>query len=366
MSWDAAVAARLERIRASGRWRTPRPFDAAGPTGTLQGRPVVSFASNDYLGLSVHPAVVSAAHAALDRWGAGAGASRHVTGSRPVHHELEEELADFAGEQAAVVFPSGFAANLSVLSVLGTPGTRILSDERNHASIVDGCRLSRADVTVYRHGDVGHVESLLAAGGGPAVVVTDAVFSMDGDRAPLADLAGACARRGALLVVDEAHSVLEPKRPIACEHLRVGTLSKAAGSVGGFVAGRRPFIELLVNAARPYIFTTAPAPADAAAALAAVQVMGSAEGDALRARLLELVARVRPGHPTPIVPVVLGTEQRALRASADLLAQGLLVPAIRPPTVPPGSSRLRVTLCAAHTDEQVARLVAALERTAAA
>ncbi|MEA2715722.1 MAG: 8-amino-7-oxononanoate synthase, partial [Actinomycetota bacterium] len=262
-------------------------------------------------------------------------------------------------------------ANLGVLTTFGAAGARILSDARNHASIVDGCRLARADVEVYDHADLSHVADLLAAESRgsrdrPTVVVTDTVFSMDGDVAPVDKLARLCADHGALLVVDEAHAVLGPDPHLdGVEHLRVGTLSKTLGSVGGFVAGTRRFVELLVNRARPFVFTTAPAPADAAAALAAVQIVRSDEGRHLVARLRRHVTTVAgPAHPSPIVAVVLGDEQAALDASAALAAEGLIVPAIRPPTVAPGTSRLRVSLSAAHTDDQVARLTEALRALA--
>ncbi|MGP8059072.1 MAG: aminotransferase class I/II-fold pyridoxal phosphate-dependent enzyme [Acidimicrobiales bacterium] len=364
--WAKRIERTLDGVVDEGRWREPRPFDARGPAGRLvdEGHEVVSFASNDYLGLSQHPSVVAAAHEALDRWGAGAGASRLVTGSRPVHRDLEEALADWRGTEAAVVFPTGFAANLGLLSALGTRGARIYSDELNHASIIDGCRLSRAEVSVYRHADPDHLEALLAGGRGPAVVVTDSVFSMDGDAAPLAELAARCRRHDALLVLDEAHAVLGPhpgpEVTDGLEVVRVGTLSKTLGALGGFVAGTRRVAELLVNVARPYIFTTALTPADAAAALAAVGVVRSEEGRLLVDRLATHVERIAPGHRSPIVPVILGSEQRALAVSAALLHQGLWVPAIRPPTVPLGTSRLRVTVSAAHTDADVGRLVAAL------
>ena len=363
--WGEWVDAALDGVRAAGRWRAPRDLAGGGPATVVAatGQPVVSFAGNDYLGLSQHPAVVAAAHHALDRYGAGAGAARLVVGSRPVHSELEAALAAWKGAEGAVLFPTGFAANLGVLSVVGGPGVRVVSDELNHASIIDGCRLSRAEVSVYRHGDVDHAAALLK-GAERAVVVTDAVFSMDGDEAPLADLAEVCAAAGALLVVDEAHAVLGPRfdgaAAAGAEVLRVGTLSKTLGSLGGFVAASRRWCDLLVNRARPYIFTTASTPADAAAALAAVGVVQSAEGAALRARLRAHVDAVRPGHPSPIVPVVLGSEEAALAAAESLLAQGLLVPAIRPPTVAEGTSRLRVALSAAHTAEQVGALVQAL------
>ena len=408
--WAKRVQAQLDQVVDGGRWRSPREFDALGPAGALEGvssgEPVVSFASNDYLGLSMHPAVVDAAARALTRWGAGAGASRLVTGSRPVHAALELALAEWKGTEAAVCFPTGFAANLGVLSVLGGPEVRVLSDELNHASIIDGCRLSRSQVSIYRHGDLAHLEELLAEGGGsggaasgagasgsgrpsgghthayaatPTLVVTDTVFSMDGDAIAIEEIAALCRRHGALLLIDEAHAVLGPNPSAipsaipSANHsaadvgndgpalVRVGTLSKTLGALGGFVAGPRNVIDLLINLARPYIFTTALSPADAAAALAALAVLRSPEGDALVARLRTWVDAVAgPDHPSPIVPVVLGSEERALEASALLLSDGLWVPAIRPPTVPVGTSRLRVTLSAAHTEAQVARLVDAL------
>ena len=367
--WAAAVDDRLDRVRAEGRWRTVRRLDALGPAGHLDGdgdgadRAVTSFASNDYLGLSAHPAVLAAAHEALDRWGAGATASRLVVGSRPPHHALEEDLAAWKGTDAALVFPTGYMANLGVLTALAGPGTRIVSDELNHASIVDGCRLARGELAIAPHADVAAADRLLAADDRPAVVVTDAVFSMDGDVADVEGLAEVCARHHALLVLDEAHAVLGPDPgpwPAGAEVVRVGTLSKALGALGGFVACSGALRDLLVNAARPFIFTTGLSPADAAAGRAALGVVRSAEGEALRTRVRAHVDRLRPGHPSPIVPVVLGEEEAAVAAAATLLDQGLLVPAIRPPTVPAGTSRLRVTLSAAHTDAQVDALVAGL------
>ncbi len=375
--WADRIRSQLAQVVDEGRWRVPRQFDARGPEGALEGADVVSFASNDYLGLSAHRDVVAAAHAALDRWGTGAGASRLVTGSRPVHAELEREIAEWKDTEAAVCFPTGFAANLGVLSVLGGPGVRVFSDELNHASIIDGCRLSRSEVTVYRHGDLVQLEGLIASGEGrvdrPALVVSDTVFSMDGDVAPLAELLALCARHGALLVLDEAHAVLGPHldlgavaAPVRSSLVRVGTLSKTLGALGGFAAASRDVVDLLVNRARPYIFSTALPPADAAAALAALRILRSTEGEALVARLASLVGRLSeagvapPAHPSPIVPVVLGSEQAAIDASATLLDAGLWVPAIRPPTVPAGTSRLRVTLSAAHRDADVGRLIDAL------
>jgi 8-amino-7-oxononanoate synthase len=363
--WDERVRAELGSVRDAGRWREPRDLVPSGAvTGTVAGRPVVTFASNDYLGLTQHPDVVAAAHAALDRWGTGTGASRLVVGSRPLHGELEVELAVWKGTEAALLFPTGFAANLGLLATLGGSDVTILSDELNHASIVDGARLARASVRVYRHAELDHLAKLLVEVGGPALVVSDSAFSMDGDVADVGGLAELCASHDALLVLDEAHAVLGPAvdldERVGVPLLRMGTLSKALGSLGGFVAGPRAYVDLLCNRARPFIFTTAPTPADTAAALAALRIVRSQEGDALVARLRSHVDRVRPDHPTPIVPVVLGDDDTALAAAARLLERGLLVPAIRPPTVAPGTSRLRVTLSAAHTDDQVDRLLAAL------
>jgi 8-amino-7-oxononanoate synthase len=377
-NWPDRIRDQLAQVVNEGRWRAPRQFDAFGPRGTLEGADVVSFASNDYLGLSVHPAVRGAAHEALERWGTGAGASRLVTGSRPVHADLEEALAQWKGTEAAICFPTGFAANLGVLSVLGGPGVRVFSDELNHASIIDGCRLSRSHVVVYRHRDLDHLDQLLASGNAgqrvPSLVVTDSVFSMDGDVAPVADLAAICARHGALLVIDEAHAVLGPRVELSwapqasrATLVRVGTLSKTLGALGGFVAASRDVVDLLINRARSYIFSTALTPADGAAALAALRVLRSAEGAALVSRLASLVQRLSdaglapPGHPSPIIPVICGPEQAAIDASMTLFAGGLWVPAIRPPTVPVGTSRLRVTLSAAHRDEDVALLVRSLQ-----
>ena len=376
-SWDQWAAARTRSIHDAGRWRRIQAFDAAGPRGVLAdpdapggSRAVTSFASNDYLGLSTHPALAAAAVAAIERWGTGSGAARLVVGSRPVHHDLEAGLAAWRSCEAALVLPTGFAANLAVLATFGDGGVRILSDELNHASIIDGARLARAQVAVYRHGDPEHLDDLLARaraeGVGRCLVVTDTVFSMDGDVAPVADIAARCRHHGALLVLDEAHAVLGPDLADGelddLEVLRVGTLSKTFGSLGGFVAGSRRHIDLLVNLARPFIFTTAPTPGDTAAALAALAIVAGPQGAARKARLAAHVARLAPGHPSPIVPVVVGDERDALELARALLDEGILVPAIRPPTVAPGTSRLRVALSAAHTDEEIDRLADALAR----
>jgi 8-amino-7-oxononanoate synthase len=368
VSWTEWAQAKNDKARAKGLWRELRDYDGLGLRGLVDGRPVVAFASNDYLGLSAHPAVMAAAHEAIDRWGTGAGAARLISGSRPVHTDLEARLAQWRGTEAALVFPTGFAANVGVLSALAGPGVLICSDALNHASIIDGCRLARAlgaSVEVYPHGDTEALVALVGGWAGRTVVVTDSVFSMDGDAAPIDALAEICAEHDALLVLDEAHAVLGPHLDpdqLACEVLRVGTLSKALGSQGGFVAAPRAITDMLVNRCRSFIFTTALAPASAAAALAALEVLVSPEGEALLARLSRYASRLRPGQAvqSPIVPFIVGSEQAALDASAALLERGLLVPAVRPPTVPPGTCRLRVALSAAHAQPEVDILVAAL------
>jgi 8-amino-7-oxononanoate synthase len=367
MTWSEWAQAELDDIAASGRLRRVRDFDAWGLRGQLDdGRRVVSFASNDYLGLTSHPDVIDGGRAALAKWGAGAGAARLIDGSRPVHAELERKVAEWKSTERAVLFPTGYMANVGVLTALGDTGVVICSDELNHASIVDGCRLARARVAVYPHADMGALARWLAEVD-RAIVVSDLVFSMDGDVAPIDDLVELCARHGALLVIDEAHAVLGPQVNLqGIDAVRVGTLSKFVGAMGGFAATSELLAALLVNRARSFIFTTAPAPATAGAALAALAIVRSAEGDELRARLRALVDRLRPGHPSPIVPIVCGSERSALEASAALLEHGFLVPAIRPPSVAPGSSRLRITLSAAHTDDEVDGLIAALNEVTAA
>lgn len=361
MSWESWARERNLEILASGRWRQIRDFEPSGVEGFLEGRPVVSFASNDYLGLGAHPTTIAAAHDAVERWGTGAGSARLIAGSRSLHGELERSLATWKASERALLFPTGFAANLGVLTALGTADTLICSDELNHASIVDGCRSAAARVEVYPHADPGAVDRILH-GEARAIVVTDAVFSMDGDIAPLDDLAEVCRRHGALLVIDEAHSVFGSAPDLTgTEVLRVGTLSKFLGSSGGFVAGPAPLVELLINTARSFIFTTASSPADVAAALAALQILRSNEGGMLLDRLRANIDLLRPDHPSPIVPIVVGDEDAAVAAASELLEGGFFVPAIRPPSVPRGSSRLRVTLSAAHTTAQVQALVSALE-----
>jgi 8-amino-7-oxononanoate synthase len=365
MRWSDIVEDELVRIDQADQRRAPRDLLMVGPRGWVQGTEteIVSFASNDYLGLTTHPAVTAAAAAAACEFGAGSGSARLIVGSRALHSDLEAALADWRETASATLFPTGFAANLGVMTTFGAHGSVICSDELNHASIIDGCRQAKADVRVYPHRDVAAVDEILSDSGDGGIVVSDSVFSMDGDLAPIVDLATVCAEHNALLVLDDAHAVFDLDRldSTGAEILRVGTLSKTLGALGGFVAGPRPFCDLLVNQARSYIFTTASTPADMAAAAAALAVVRSTEGDELRATLRRHIDRFRPGHPSPILPIVIGSEAAAVEASVALEARGLLVPAIRPPTVAPGTSRLRVTVSAAHTDDEVAMLLAALE-----
>lgn len=361
IDWDDIVAAANAGTRDAGQWRSLRTLSGPGPLVTFEGRDVVSFSSNDYLGLASHPTLIAAAQQAAAEFGTGSGASRLVVGGRPIHDRLEAALAAWKGAEAAVTFPSGFAANLGAIGALvaaaGRDRTVVFSDELNHASIIDGARLSRARVEVYRHVDLDDLAQRLAEHAGQrCLVASDAVFSMDGDVAPVAELAELCAHHGALLVLDEAHAVLGPDTPRPGRTVVVGTMSKALGSVGGFVAAPRPIVDLIVNRARSLIFTTAPSPVDAAAALAAVGLVRGDEGRRLTERLRANVALFRPGHPSPIVPVVVGDERRAVGISNALLEAGYLVAAIRPPTVAPGTSRLRVAISAAHERADVIEL----------
>ena len=383
---DAELAAELAALDARGLRRTLRALGSGSDAEVLvDGRPTLLLSSNNYLGLARHPAVCAAAADAVARWGCGAGASRLVAGHLALHAEVEAALAAFKGTEAALLFPSGYQANVGAITALAGRGDHVFSDALNHASIIDGCRLSGASVHVYPHRDVHALERMLAASsaGARRLVVTDSVFSMDGDRAPLASLVGLCARYHGHLVLDEAHAagVLGPHgagladaEGLAAEvAVHVGTLGKALGGAGAYVAGSRPLIDLLVNRARSFVYTTALPPAAGAAARAALAVV-AAEPER-RARVLAHAARLRHGlaslglrtdGDTHIVPVQLGDNRAALALSAALLARGVLVQAIRPPTVPVGTARLRVTPMATHTDAHIDRTLDAFADAARA
>jgi len=380
----AFCAEEVGRIEAAGLLRRVRALQSASePEVTLNGRRVLCLASNNYLGLAAHPEVVDAAAEAARRYGAGAGSARLITGGLVLHDELEARLAAFKGTEAALLFSSGYLANLGTVSALVGPGDAVFSDALNHASIIDGCRLSRAEVHVYRHADVADLDERLAnwrrrvPTESRALVVTDSVFSMDGDIAPLPDIVDACERHGAILMVDEAHAtgVVGPggRGAVAGYGLDgrvgvvMGTLSKAFGAAGGFIAGSADLCAYLRNRARSFIFDTALPPPAAAAALTALTIVEREPERPVRARRLatRLATGLRaagyavPDPPAAVLPAVIGAPEAALALSARLLDSGVLVTAIRPPTVPQGTSRLRATVMSTHTDAQIDRAAAA-------
>jgi len=357
---------------------------------TVDGRDLVNVSSNDYLGLAAHPLVCAAMIRAVERHGAGAGASRLICGSRDAHAELEETLAVFKGTEAALTFGSGYAGALGVLGAILRPGDVVVLDRLAHASLLDGARASGAVVRTFRHNRTDHLADRLAgaakvvAAGGRMLVVTEAIFSMDGDRAPLCEIVRDCRAAGALLLVDEAHSFglcgrdgrgLADALGVADQvDLHFGTLSKAVGLAGGYVAGTRSAIDLILNRARPLIYSTAPPPAVAATAAYVIrEIFATSVGRDLRDRVWSLAGRLahRLGThpdtitpPSPIFPILVGSEAAALQAAHDLRTAGYFAPAIRPPTVPRGQSRLRVTVSAAHTPEQIDGLAGALQACA--
>lgn len=357
------------------------------PAMTVDGRPMLAFCSNDYLGLAADARLVDALRDGALRYGAGSGASHLISGHSAAHAALEARLAEFMSPSVPAVrtlyFSTGYMANLAVLSTLAGKDAEIFSEALNHASLIDGARLARATLRVYPHADPEQLEALLRqAGAQEKLVVTDSVFSMDGDIAPLRELLALCERYGAWLVVDDAHGfgvlgehgrgVLEQLTLSSPQLIYLGTLGKAAGVAGAFVAAHPTVIEWLVQRARPYIYTTAAPPALAHALLTSVAIIASDEGRQRRAHLTQLIARLqqrlRPAlqswsllsSDTPIQPVIIGDNARTMAAGAALLQRGFWVGAIRPPTVPAGSARLRVTLSAAHTLAQVDALADAL------
>jgi 8-amino-7-oxononanoate synthase len=355
----------------------------AGPQGAtivLDGQTLVNFGANDYLGLAADPRLAAAAARAAQQEGWGAGASPLVTGHSASHAELEKKLAEFEGTEAALVFSSGFAANLGTVVSLVERGDAIFADAKNHASLIDGCRLSRADVNIYRHCDVDHLRDLLknASGYRRRLIVTDSLFSMDGDFAPLVQLTELAEQHDTMLMIDEAHAtgvfgqhgrgVAEMLGVESGVHIRIGTLSKALGSIGGFAVGRRSLIDWLLNRARSYVFSTAFPPAIAAAAVAALEIV-RAEPQR-RQELLSRAAAVREQlaaqgwsvgqSASQIIPIYLGEPNRTMKIAHHLRARGLLVPGIRPPTVPIGESLLRISLSWSHSTGMLDQLLAVL------
>ena len=373
-------AAFLKRVRRT-------PDNACGPEVVLQGRPLVAFASNDYLGLANDPALKQGAIAAIEQWGVGAGASQLVSGRLAIFETLEQRLAEFAQREAALFFPSGFQANLGVLTALADRHDVIFADKVNHASLIDGALLSRAQHVRYQHIDLDDLANKLkntpVGSGGTRLIVTDSVFSMDGDEAPLPALMALAEQYGAWLIVDDAHglgvigpqgrgSIADAGLAPHPQLIMIGTLGKAAGVSGAFVAAGANVIEWLIQRARSYIYTTGASPMIAGALLAALEQI--LQGDERRAQLQRRIAELRAGIttlnlPFELVPsrtgiqaLVIGDNVKTLTVAAKLLEQGYWVPAIRPPTVPVGSARLRISLSAAHTPGHITGLVDALAK----
>ncbi|AOY87054.1 8-amino-7-oxononanoate synthase [Marinobacter salinus] len=372
----------LEQRKQAGLYRTRRQISGPQqPALTSDGRPLLSFCSNDYLGLASHPANIKALRDALPETGLGGAASHLICGHHDAHHQLEQRLAEFTGRSSALFFSTGYMANMGVISALAGRGDTIFSDRLNHASIIDGCILSRAKIRRYAHGNVAELEAMLAKASGHKLVVTDGVFSMDGDVAPLKELARVCRAHDALLVVDDAHGigVLGPQgRGSIVEQglseedvpVLIGTLGKAVGTSGAFVAGSPVLMDYLIQKARTYIYTTAMPPAIAVATCASIDLIE--QDDERRRHLRELVAVFREeassmGYElmpsrTPIQPIMIGDNWAALELSRALEERGMLVTAIRPPTVPEGQARLRVTLSASHSRADLDQLLEALSQ----
>ena len=370
----------LAGLAAAGLLRSLRPLESpAGPRVRRDDRELWNFASNDYLGLASHPALADAFIDGLRRFGSGAAASRLVSGTLPPHRALEEDLAATKGSEAALLFSSGFATATGSLPALAGRHDVLVLDKLCHACLIDGARLSGATIRVFPHNDLAKLDRLLAGirarnAAARVIVVTESVFSMDGDLCPLAGIVETKDRHGALLFLDEAHAfgVLGPAgMGLAAElglqqrvDFQMGTFSKAAGLSGGYLACSAAWRDLLVNRARSFIYSTAPPPALAHAAVASLALIRSAEGDALRRDLRARIDALAPGHPSPVVPRILGENQAALEAADRLDRLGFLVPAIRYPTVPRGTARLRISLSARHPAAAVDALRAAVDAPA--
>ncbi len=377
MPWD--LAADLEDLSQRHLRRSLRMLESEqGPVVRLLDREVLNFSSNDYLGLANSSALKAALHAGIDRYGAGSGASRLVCGGLEAHQQLERAIADFKGTEAALSFSSGFAVPMGVLPALVGAGDVIILDKLCHASLVDAAKLSGATIRVFPHNHLGKLEKLLqtSANAPRVLVVTESIFSMDGDAAALAEIVELKDRFGAWLLLDEAHAVgvLGPQgRGLAAAlgleqriELHMGTLSKAIGLSGGYLAAKRQVIDLLINKARSFIYSTAPPPCIAHAASQALALIRGEEGERRRAQLRQNIGMLAPGnHPSAIIPLIIGDEDRAMKLSARLLDEGFLIPAIRYPTVARGSARLRVTLSASHETSQVERLAVHLRHAMA-
>ncbi len=373
MDW---LREKIGKIEGKGLFRSLRRIGSPhGVEIEIDGHCLINFCSNNYLGLAADSRLKEAAREAVERFGAGSGAARLVSGNSPLHEELESGLARFKGAEAALLFNSGYHANIGVIPVLAEEGDVIFSDEFNHASLIDGCRLSRAKKIIYRHNDLNQLEGLLqkpplpfgerVGVRGRRLIVTEAVFSMEGDLCPLKDLLGLAERYGATVYLDEAHAVgvfgehgegLAARNPpprLIC----MGTLGKAFGSYGAFIAGSKDLRDYLINRARSFIFTTALPPAAVGASLAALKIIQ--EEPSIRENLWRNVGVV--GGMSPIFSIKIGDAQETMEASRKLMEEGIYIQGIRPPSVPEGTSRLRLTVTATHTPEQIERLVTCLK-----
>jgi 8-amino-7-oxononanoate synthase len=371
MSWD--LQSQAAQLKADHLWRELRTLDSAqGPVVQIGGREVVNFSSNDYLGLADSAELSEAMQEGVELYGAGSGSSRLVCGTMKPHAELEAALAAFKRTEAALTFSSGYAVALGTIPALVGSGDTIILDKLSHACLVDAARLSGATIRVFPHNHLEKLRKLLETAKGRVLVVTEAIFSMDGDACPLAEIVELKERHGAWLLLDEAHAVgvIGPQgrgltAALGLENrveLQMGTLSKALGLSGGYLAASRQVIDLLINRARSLIYSTASPPCLAHAARAALDIVSSSEGDRRRATLHGHIRQLSPGAPgiSAIVPRIMGDETRAMEASARLLESGFLIPAIRYPTVARGSARLRITASAAHQPEQIQSLLQCL------
>jgi 8-amino-7-oxononanoate synthase len=382
MTLESGFQEQIDSLKRASLYRRLRSVAGdQGPDLTVEGREVLNFSSNNYLGLANHPSLAAAAKDAIDRYGCGAGASRLISGNMTLHEELERRLARFKGTEAALVFNSGFQANIGILSTLAADGDAIFSDELNHASIIDGCRLSRAKTVVYRHCDLDHLESLLVQAGHcrSKLIVTESIFSMDGDEAPLAGIVQLAERFGASVMVDEAHAtglfgaggagVVAKLGLVDRVAVQMGTLGKALGGFGAYAAGRQQLRELLINRCRSFIFTTALPPAVLATAIAALDVVQREpqRREALWSNCRTMAQGLRSlgyrvgASAGAILPLVVGEAAACMRLSEHLFERGVFAQGIRPPTVPPGTSRLRITLMATHTPAHLARALETFE-----
>jgi 8-amino-7-oxononanoate synthase len=373
--------ARIDAIHESGQYRHLRLVEqTSGPEMIMNGKKFLNFASNNYLGLANHPVICQRAAESIAIWGVGSGASRLITGNTSLHEELEKKIADFKKQDSSVLFNCGYTANVGGITALAEKDSIIYSDTLNHASIIDGARLSKAKITVYDHCDTRDLEAKIRASGKEGgLIVSDGVFSMDGDIAPLPELVEIARQYECALMIDDAHGtgVLGKTGRGVCEHfnlyegvdLHMGTLSKALGSEGGFIAGSDLLADLLRNVARPFIFSTALAPSSVAAASAAIDVLREevwrvrtlSENSRYLREGLKSIGLTVPDGITPIIPVVMGSNKDTISFSSILEQEGIFSPAIRPPTVPEGLGRIRVTTMATHTREHLDQALSSFE-----